>query len=194
MKVISGFESKAPSAQNTMLPKGLYIAQIKAVKLEGQEPDQQIVLRVDIIEGDFANYYTDRYNSDKEAGGKYEVRYKGDYKLQIPAENNPKRQHFDWDYRTFQNAIWAIEDSNDGYHWNWDENTLKGKTVGINVREGSYNGFPYTKIGRLESVKMIRAGKCKVMKDLKPQGETVQNPYETANGAFTPVEDEEIPF
>lgn len=37
--------------------------------------------------------------------------------------------------RTFGNAIWAIEESNPGYKWDWIEAALKGKTVGVLFRE-----------------------------------------------------------
>ncbi len=193
MKPINGFKSEAPAANGyAMLPKGLYIAQIKDVRVEGSAPDQQLVIRLDISEGEYAGYYTNRYKSDSQSNSRYEVRYKGDYRLQIPDADNTKREHYDWDYKTFQGAIWAIEDSNDGYHWDWNEAGLKGKTVGINVRQGEYNGSPYTKIGRLESVKMINAGKVKVMRDLTPRQDP-GNQAPTATG-FAPVEDVEIPF
>ena len=32
----------------------------------------------------------------------------------------------------------AVEESNPGYQWNWDENTIKGKKVGIGIREEEY--------------------------------------------------------
>lgn len=189
MKPINGFKSEAPAAGSKMLPKGLYIGQIKNVKLEGTEPDQHLVLRIDITEGEYTNYYTDRYKADQERGSQYGVKYKGDFYLQIPNEDNRKREHFDWDMRSFNNAIWAIEDSNKGYHWDWNEACLKGKAVGINVRQGSYNGIPYTTIGRLESTRMISEGKCRLMPDMKPRGTTT----ESAAPADYPV-DEEVPF
>lgn len=192
MKPINGFKSEAPSAGFPMLPKGLYIGQIKAVKIDGTEPDQRLILRIDITEGDHIGYYTMRYNSEQAAGGRFEVRYKGDYALQIPNEGNPKRQHFDWDLRSFNMAIWAIEDSNPGYHWDWNEAGLKGKAVGINVRQGSYNGNPYTSIGRLESVRMIKEGKAKLMKDMAPRGDA-QAAAPAAAPSFTEVE-EDVPF
>lgn len=191
MKQFEGFSSEAPRAGYEMLPKGLYIAGIKAVRLEGKEPDQRLVIRLDIIEGEYTAYYTKRYNEESKNGnGRYEVRYKGDYTLQIPDKNNPNRQHYDWDVKSFNGAIWSVEDSNDGYHWDWNENSLVGKTVGINVRAGTYNGNPYTKIGRLESVKQIRDGRCKVMKDMEPRNDGNQ---ESTSGGFTIVT-EEIPF
>ena len=97
-----------------------------------------------------------------------------------------------WDNRAFGNAIWAIEQSNPGYHWDWNEQGLKGKAVGINVRGGTYNGKPYTSIGRLESVQAIRDGSAKVMADAKPRGDA-QTAGNMDGGAIV-VTDDELPF
>ena len=191
MKPISGFKAEAPATSYPMLPKGLYTVGIKAVKIEGTEPDQRLIIRTEIIDGEYTGYYTKRYQSDTaNSSGRYEVRYKGDYAIQIPDQANPKRQHFDWDMRSFNGSIWAIEDSNPGYHWDWNEQSLVGKTVGINVRQGTFNGVPYTTIGRLESTRMMKEGKCKVMADMKPRGDAA--PASTTD--YGMVVDEEVPF
>ena len=76
---INGFKSEAPSKGFQMLPTGAYVAGITNVKIEGTEPDQRIVLRLDIIEGEHAGYFTKRYQSESgNSSGKYEVKYKGD--------------------------------------------------------------------------------------------------------------------
>lgn len=200
MKPINGFKAEAPTTGYPMLPKGIYTAVIQNVMIEGTAPDQRLVLRIDITEGEHAGYYTKRYHSESSSGSsRYAVKYKGDYRIQIPDQGNTKREHYDWDLRSFNNAIWAIEDSNDGYHWDWNEMGLKGKAVGINVRQGSYNGSPYTQIGRLESIKMMREGKVKQMQDMKPRfdgdraGEAVQVTTGSTVPGFT-VSDEEVPF
>ena len=191
MKSTSDFKSERAAGSYPMLPKGLYIAQIKGVKAEEDGPDQRLTLRLEIAEGEYAGYYTKRYNADKERGGQFEVKYKGDLVLYAVDKKNTQRRWPDSDIKTFNGAIWAIEQSNPGYHWDWNEDGLKGKFVGINVRQGSYNGNPYTTIGRLESIPEIREGKCKVMQDAKPRG-TAQAETSTNDG-FTQV-DEDVPF
>ena len=201
MKPIDGFKTEPRAAAYPMLPKGLYIAKIQGAQVEGSEPDQRLVIRLDICEGEYTGYYTKRYHNDRDAGGRFEVRYKGDYKIQIPDARNTKRQHPEWDEKRLRGDIWAIEQSNDGYHWDWNEAGLKGKFVGINVRQGSFNGSPYTTIGRLESVPEIRAGKVKLMPDMAPRNSdssgsgTSQAAMSTSEEmpGFTIV-DEEIPF
>jgi hypothetical protein len=198
MAKINGFKSEAPSNSFPMLPVGAYVCGIKNVKIEGKAPDQQIVLRLDIIEGEQTAYFTKRYNHDTNAGGKYEVRYKGDFKIQIPDANNAKRQHPEWDLRTLNNSIWCIEASNPGFKWDGDTDhigELKGKLVGINVREGIYNGNTFTQIGKLETVDDVRQG---LVKPMKPRSDGSSLPQTAPTAAdpsgFTPVETEELPF
>lgn len=197
MKQFEGFKSEASAKKFPMLPAGTYVAAIKNVKIDGKEPDQQLVLRLDIIEGEWAGYYTKRYENDNSKAGfeqKFQARYKGDLQIQIPDPDNTRRDHPEWDIRTFNNAIYCIEKSNPGYKWDWDEKKLKGKTVGINVREGTHNGFPYTKIGRLEVADDVRKGLVETMKPLKPSGTAQSQPAEAYETGFTPVETDELPF
>lgn len=198
MAKINGFKSEAPSNSFPMLPVGAYVCGIKNVKIEGKAPDQQIILRLDIIEGEQTAYFTKRYNHDTNAGGKYEVRYKGDFKIQIPDASNAKRQHPEWDLKTLNNSIWCIEASNPGFKWDGDTDhigELKGKLVGINVREGIYNGNTFTQIGKLETVDDVRQG---LVKPMKPRSDGSSLPQTAPAAAdpsgFTPVETEELPF
>ena len=199
MGKIDGFKSEAPRKAFEMLPEGAYVCGIKNVKIDGTGHDRQIVLRLDIIEGDWAGYYTKRYKHDQENAGKYEVKYKGDFWIQIPDAANTKRQHPEWDLKTLNNSIWCIEQSNPGFTWDGDTDTvgtMKGKIVGINVRGGSYNGIEYTQIGKLETVNDVRNGIVKPMKRKPDTMGTVDDaPAAAADpSGFTPVETEELPF
>ena len=194
MKQFEGFKSEAPSNKFPNLPAGAYVAGIKNVKIDGKEPDQQLILRLDIIEGEWAGYYTKRYERDSQNARDYQPRYKGDFRLQIPDSANTKRQHPEWDTRAFNNAIWAIEQSNPGYKWDWNEGSLKGKVVGINVREGTYNSFKYTQIGRLEVADDVRKGIVETMRPKEDRGSTQSEQPQTdeASGMF--IATEEVPF
>lgn len=197
MKQYNGFKSEAPATGYAMLPAGAYVCGIKNVKIDGAEPDQQLVLRLEIIEGEYAGYYTKRYEHDSQNAGynqKYAAKYKGDYRLQVPDERNMKRTHPEWDVRSFNNAIWAIEQSNPGYKWDWNEQGLKGKTVGINVREGTYNGNQYTQIGRLEVADDVRKGLVKPMKPKPDNGTSAAAAATDPASGMTMVETEELPF
>ena len=198
MKKINGYKSEAPAKKTPMLPAGAYVAAIKNVKVEGNEPDQRLVLRLDVIEGEWAGYFTKRYENDSQSAGffsNFQATYKGDYKIQIPDERNPKRQHPEWDLKRLNNSIWCIEQSNPGFHWDGEhEMDLKGKIVGINMQEGTYNGNPYTTIGKLEVVDDVRSGNWTPM---KPRAERTAS--QTVTGVdtqtgFVGVETDELPF
>jgi len=199
MAKINGFKSEAPSKPFPMLPKGAYVAGISNIKIDGEAPDQQIVFRVDIIEGEHTGYFTKRYNHDKDAGGNYDVKYKGDFKIQIPNPDNAKRQHPEWDLKKLNNTVWAIETSNPGFHWDGDTDHIgqfKGKIVGINMQYGTYNGSGFTRIGQFCVADDVRKGIVPPMKDLEDRmGDAPASASASAAPAgFTPVETDELPF
>ena len=170
------------------LPAGPYVAVIRAVKLDGQEPNKALILRVDVSEGEHAGYFQKRYDNDKERSkGNYEVRYKGDFKLWVPVNDDESKQNLGR-IRDFNDAIFKLEKDNPGYHWDWNEQGLVGLTVGINMQEREYNGMPFTAIGRLESAEDVRAG---IVAPMRPkQASTVPN---SGNDGYTKVE-EELPW
>ena len=209
MKPFSEFKSEPSSERFPQLPAGAYICAIRDVKEDGTFPEDSIVLRLEIIEGEWAGYYAKRYQHDTQAAASasvpYEVRYKGDFRIRAPRSENPRIRNLDWAIRSFNNAIWSIEDSNDGYHFDFSNvAALKGKLVGISVRNASFNGNSFTEIGRLESVKQVRAGKVRPMKDREDRstGFAAAVPGEAGDPGipgfcgpeFTVVETDELPF
>ena len=193
MKSFDGFKPEAPVQSMPMLPAGAYAAVIMDVRLEGEDPDLTLVLRLDITEGEWAGYYARRYQQDDDrfrGGGRYEPKYKGVFRLRVPNPDNPKSQHPEWDLRAFNSAIWAVEQSNPGYRWDWNEAGLKGRRVGMNVREAVYRDCTYSEIGRLEDINAVRAGKVNPMRP-RVSAPSVSAP---APAGFTPAEDEELTF
>ena len=191
MKAFNGFKSEAQSSKPRQLPAGEYVAKIKAVKIEGQEPDQALILRLDVCEGEFTDFFLNRYKRDEKSSN-YPPKYKGDFRLRIPNDDNTKALYPESDLKRFNDAIYRIEQSNPGYHWDWDEKGLVGLLVGINMQQGECNGFPFTKIGRLEIADDVRKGIVETMKPKKPSGQTVTG--EADDMGFTPVETDELPF
>lgn len=195
MKPVNGFQSQAPGASYPMLPKGAYVCAIQNVKIDGQEPDQQLVLRLEIIEGPYAGYYTKRYQTESgNTMSRFPAKYKGDLSIQIPNETNTKRAHNEWDLNTFNRAIGAIEASNDGYKWDWNEIGLKGKIVGVSMQLGTFNGVEFTRPRRLEDANQVRDGKVKPMKDSEPRYDDSGSAGASSTSGFTAVETDELPF
>ena len=62
-----------------------------------------------------------------------------------------------------------VEESNPGYHWDWDEGKLKGKLIGglFNNKEYAYNGRHgfFTNCHSLITVEKIRSGKFTIPDD-----------------------------
>lgn len=195
MKAFNGFKSEASNKKMGSLPAGPYVAKIKAVKIDGLEPDQTLVLRLDVCEGEFTDYFLRRYMNEKE-NSRYEPRYKGDFRLRIPNDANTKAMYPESDLKRFNDAIYRIENSNPGYHWDWNEQGLVGLLVGINMQESEYNGSPFTRIGRLEIADDVRKGIVQTMKPKVPKGDAYDTPPLPVDqqSGFTAVETDELPF
>ena len=199
MKAFNGYKAEAKSKGYSQLPAGPYVAKIMAVKLEGFEPDQTLILRLDVAEGDNAGYYAKRYQHDSEnKNARFPAKYKGDFRLRVPNPDNKKALYPESDLANFNDAIYRIEESNPGYHWDWNENGLKGLLVGISVQQGTYNGNSFTKIARLEIVDEIRRGLVQTMEPQAPRSDAYeppayQPPVDQQSG-FQQVNTDELPF
>lgn len=172
----SGYEGKNTRGGIQMPPVGQYIAEIQGVRTEPSYDKTRdvIVLMVEITEGEYAGRYHEAYENLKE---RYpdNAMYKGVFKLTPPIEGDEP-----WVKNRFESNLWCVEQSNPGYQWNWDENKLVGKKIGINVRKNLYTGkdgndHEMFEIGQLETVEDVRDGKCRNMnardsrKDKKPK-------------------------
>lgn len=198
MKPFTGFKSEPKkSGKYPMLPAGAYVAQIVMARVIGKEPDQTLVLRLEISEGEHAGYFTDRYNHDAKNSQNYKPQYKGDLKLRIPNENNQRARYPESDLKTFNDAIYRIESSNPGYHWDWNEDGLAGLTVGLNMQAGEYNGYPYTRPGRLETADDVRNGIVEPMKARDAQSDATEPPVDQQSGyadVTGQIDLSEVPF
>lgn len=190
-----GMKAEANTSGYEMLPEGAYVAKVGNVKIEGNAPDQTLVLRLDVAEGEHEGYFMKRYKAESQGNGRFPAKYKGDFRLRIPNRNNHNDQWPETTLRRMNGAIWCFEKSNQDFHWDGDETKLVGKLVGINMQYGTYNDKPFTRIGRLESVEDVRNGAVKAMKHKEPAYSSDYQTGETsAPAGFTPVEDVDVPF
>ena len=163
----SNYQATRPTDRLDPVPAGAYVAGIIGAKVEAAGNGQRLILQVEIIEGPLTGYYKKLYES--QSGGQFSARYKGTYSVPIP-DGTPADA---WKERMLNGLIYALQDSNPGYTWDWDETKLKGKTVGINVRErdwimedgaGGYRTGTTTEIGALVDANKVREGKIRPMK------------------------------
>ena len=190
MRPINGFTAQRRNQGYPQLPAGCYVAQIKRAWVEGEVPQQFLILRTEISEGDQMGYFTKRWKHDQAVGGKYEPKYKGDFKLRVPDERNAYPES---DQKKLEDAIAKVEESNPGYHWDWNESGLVNLYIGINVQPGEYNGVYFTRIGGLESVDDVRSGKAVPMKAREQKGDAYEPQVDRISGMQVVVDDS-LPF
>lgn len=135
MKPFNGYEAKR-KATREQLPVGGYVVKVLDVHEQIYSWGNVLELSFDITEGQYAGFFTADYKNNTNEDRKW----RGKYRLNEPKEDGSDMDA--WTKRNFNGAMYAFEDSNDGYHWDWDESKLKGKIVGALFRnkEWEYNG------------------------------------------------------
>ena len=191
----SGYEGKNTRGGVYLPPVGQYIAEIQGVHMDKSydKTHDEIVLMIEITEGEFAGQYHKVFENQKERFGG-DVKYKGVFKLRPPIDEDEP-----WVKNKFEANLWCVQESNQGYVWDWDENKLKGKKIGINVRENNYTGNDgkpktTTEIGQLETIEDVRDGKCKDMKPRGAQQKANNTSSETENIGTDVTNEVEVPF
>lgn len=124
MNKIPGYdESPAYTGESQALPAGKYICEIKGAKVaKTSGGTEQLILQLDIAEGDYKGYYSSAYAADLERyGTKAKWRNGGLFRQGWEGNSLPY----------FHGLMTCIEKSNNGYKWNWEEKTLKGKRIGV---------------------------------------------------------------
>lgn len=164
IKPYSGYEAaKAPSSSREPLPAGGYVARLHAPRLEAYSWGTVLVLPLDIAEGEYANFWRD----DFAANPREDKKWRGNLRITLPKDDGSEKDG--WAKRVFNNFVWAIEESNPGYKWRWDETTLNGKLLGVIYRnkEWEMNGTTgwTTEAFSTTSVACIRDGAYSIPKD-----------------------------
>ncbi|MEG2374960.1 MAG: hypothetical protein RSB43_11220 [Niameybacter sp.] len=125
MKKFDLYDKTSVMKHKEQLPVGGYACKVMEVKEIEYSWGNVIVVSFDIAEGQYKDFYKNDYQ-DQEDGKK---KWRGTYRLNIPNGKNPKADEYN--ASQFKSFIYAVEQSNSGYQWSWDEKTLKGKKVGL---------------------------------------------------------------
>jgi hypothetical protein len=169
----------------TITPGG-HICKIMRAKEEvTRTGKQQLVIMYDIIEGDCKDYYSDDFK--KKFLTNPDAKWQGVHH-QLTDGNSLK---------FFKGMIRAIENSNNGYKFDFDETKLKGKLFGgvFGQEEWLKDGQEIklsTKLQYIRSVDQVRKG-VEVPK-IKKLKSTNQTPYDTTSFGTEVFPEEEIPF
>ena len=145
-------ETQAFTGQFEELAPGGYICRIRRAREEMSRAGRPM-LRVffDIDEGERKGFYQRTF--DRQSGNYDNASWKGTYS-QLTDGNS---------VAFFKGMITAIEESNPGYTFNWDEETLKGRLFGGVFGREEYIGSDgkarmITKCLSIRSVAAVRAG------------------------------------
>lgn len=190
------YQKAQPYTQQERLPVGGYVIEIKNVEYKENDWGDTIILFFDITEGEYKGFYAQNYKNQTSEDKKW----KGTYRLPVPKDDGSEQD--EWRMRRFKTVMDAFEDSNHGYRWNWDEQTLRGKVVGalFNNKEYDFNGRHgfFTNCHSLINVERIRNGDFKIPDDtlLKPSAFSQTGPVTDPDGFVNIPDgaDEELPF
>lgn len=126
MRQIDNFENvKATTGEFSRPTAGGYCVEIIAVKDVPFDPitkkGDYLKIDYDICHGDFKGYYT---KQNERFGGDWFASFIRSYKQSAEG--------------MFKHFINCVEGSNEGYKWNWDEQSLVHKYVGVVLGEEEY--------------------------------------------------------
>lgn len=177
-----------PASGRETLPAGGYVCNILSARVESGEWGDTLVIAHDVAEGEYAGIFKRDYDNNT----RDDKKWRGTFRLRLPKDDGSEQDA--WKKRSLANFLWAIEQSNPGYSFNWDEKTLKGKKLGLLYRnkEWEYDGRSgwTTEAAGTDSIDNIREGKFRVPKDKAL-------PTKSIAPVFTEIEDSDensLPF
>lgn len=180
MRKIDNWDSlPAVTGGGEQLPAGVYkcgiVAASAAVSKKGQE---MLVLALEVVEGDYQGIFSRTCKRKRQFNP--EAKWPCNY-YQVTEGEQVGR---------YKGLIVAIEQSNPGYKWDFDEGTLKGKTCACIFREEEYigqnDGKVHTTTRAYQIIPVEDMDKATV-----PEKKCIEQKPQEPGGYFG---DEEIPF
>lgn len=178
------------------LPVGAYVCRIKKAVVQNSGYGDQLCILFDIEDGEYAGFYANEFKSNQ----REDKKWKGVLRQFLPKDDGSEKD--EWTKSSFKGLVTSIESSNRGYQWNWDENSLAGKEIGIIFRneEWEYEGKTGWAVRpfRATSVDTVQDGDYTLPKDKPLKSRPVDNygASPAAQSSFVPLDDseEELPF
>lgn len=203
MKKPQNWENVQAAREYVPLPAGGYLVKIVDARVEdvtarddpGTVLFSVLKLGLDISEGEYSGYYRNDFNAQQ----REDKRWKGVLRQYLPKEDGTEKDG--WTASALKALIAAVEESNPGFHFDWDEKKLKDKVAGCLFRseEWAFNGRTgwTTRPYKLISVDAVRSGKFRVpnKKPLPENKRPVSLDIVPDSQDFTQVsDDEDLPF
>lgn len=178
------------------LPKGGYVLQIKGVELLTNRIGEYLKISADIFEGEYKDFFAKEYKAQQSEDKKWHC----NFLLNIPKDDGSERDG--WTKRNFKTFTETLEESNEGYHFDWDELKFKGKLIGGLFNEREYETQQgqirrATNWARVISVAKIREGSFKIPDDKLLQQSSQPRPVETSDDGFLNLPEDmedDLPF
>lgn len=189
MRQLNGYDKAQAYTDVDRLPVGGYELKILDVEFQSNDWGDVILLSFDIDNGVHKGYYAANYKAQIGEDKKW----KGTYRLRVPKDDGSEKDG--WTMRRFKTVITNFEESNSGYHWDWDEQKLKGKIIGalFNNKEYELNGRHgfFTNCHSLVPVERIRSGKFEIPEDtlLKTSDNQMQGTPSSVGDGFMNIPD-----
>lgn len=174
--------AQAYTGETQQVTPGGHIVRIMGmVQGASREGKPMIIVSFDIDEGgELDGFYRRQYDARKQSDP-YNAKWGGVIRYMLYDKSGKATNGF------FKGFIGAVEESNPGYKWNWDERTIAGKLVGMVFGEEEYRGQngdirTSVKAQMARSVQAIRDGVAvPKKKTLQPESAAPG----TAYGGFT---------
>lgn len=131
MKKIDNWDNIEVKEFSEKLKLGGHICIIKNVKKYSKDDIDKVSLELDILEGENKDFFQKKYDSRNDNAKYWDDGATISFVLE-PTEEKDKSY--------FKGLIKAIESYNENYTWDWDENNLKGKKIGVNFSLKEYSG------------------------------------------------------
>ena len=173
-----------------------YVCEIKGAKEVDYTTDNgyrvhRVDIALDVCEGEYEGFYQKKFDDSQDEDKKW----KGVVKLNIPKFDGTEKDN--WTVKSFNTQFVAIEDSNPGYTWNNVLDSLKGKKIGLVLRDKEWE-FNGNRGFYSEPYKLISVANARAQKFSKPNTKYLssESTGDVASG-FTPISnavDEELPF
>ena len=170
MKPINNFDSVEVPNEHRRLTPGGYVCRI--TKVEDVADKEYLRIEYDIAEGSLKGYWDD---NDERYGWR----------------DSFVRSYKEKAHGFFKQFVQSVEQSNSGYVWKWDEQTLKGKLVGIILSEEEYEKRDGSIGSRLKANKTVSVDRIRSGDYTVPAKKTLSVNERTSAPAVT---DDDLPF
>ena len=184
------FDGVTPyTGESQQLPAGGYKCIIKGAKSEIlKSGKEQLILLVDIAEGEYKDFFTKKYNELRLANGDAKYPNSGIFRIFTENYNNPEKSS-----PILAGVKVSVEESNTGFVWSDDESKLKDKRIGIVFGEEEFQ----TTDGSIKITVKPRYARSwdKAEETEIPKRKELKNKNAQTDGEFITIDDtEELPF